>query len=275
MLRSYLYLFDKPNLNSMVSKIFLNHQITAVFILFITASISGQTVEQKAGEILNKYQAATVVLTIKSVVKASGSGVALPAREQQSRTLGVTVTDSGLIAASNSAIDASVGLVGQNVQVDGKVINVQSATTLFTSLEISYGNATTLTGTVVWKDVDADVVFIRPNKSEGKTFTKVDLNDFAVLPNVADRVVGLSRASSVFGYMPTLMLGRITGVQRGDRSYYLNTAGNSVGMPIFTIDGKPLGLTVNRVIQGKPTGILTTLSAGSINVFTGLAEKAK
>ena len=69
-------------------------------------------------------------------------------------------------------------------------------------------------------------------------------------------------------------MGRITGVFKGDRTFFVTDAGTAQGIPIFTLDGKPVGVTVVRIIDGKPSGVLGTLSAGSIQVMGDLAREA-
>ena len=237
-----------------------------------------ETVEAKARKLMENYKGALVVITAKGQLKAKTSGDPLPDREQQRRTLGVTIGDDGLVVVSNSAIDAAVGLSGQQAQMNDKVVTIQSASTEFTDVEISYGDTTLLHGKVVRQDVEADVAFILPDPAESKalnkTFDKVDLSQFAATAEAADMVVGLSRSSAVYGYMPTLVMGRITGVFKGERTFFVTDAGTAQGVPVFTLDGKPVGLTVVRIIEGQPSGVLGTLSAGSIQVMANLAREA-
>ena len=40
------------------------------------------------------------------------------------------------------------------------------------------------------------------------------------------------------------------------------------------MDGNPVGVTVVRIIDGKPSGVLGTLSAGSIQIMANLAREA-
>ena len=237
-----------------------------------------KTVEEQARALVEQYKPAMVVVTVKGKLEATTSGAPLPSRDQQRRTLGVTVADNGLIVVSNAAIDASVGLTGQKARVDDKVVQIKTAKTIFSEIEISYGDSTLLHGEVVRQDVDADVAFIRPDIAEAKAlkkavFPKVDLTTFAATAQPADRVVGLSRSSAVYGYMPTLVLGRITGVYKGDRTFFVTSAGTAQGIPVFTLEGKPVGITVVRIVDGKPSGVLGTLSAGSIQVLANLVNK--
>ena len=63
--------------------------------------------------LLDKYKDALVVVTAESTVVTMTDGAPLPTKAQQRRTLGTTVFPNGLIVCSNSALDASVGLVQQ------------------------------------------------------------------------------------------------------------------------------------------------------------------
>ncbi len=257
----------------------MNHFVKTIFLAAAVFSasilVNAQSPEEQARALLEKYKPTLVVLTVKGTIVTTTNGDPLPQKEQQRRTLGMTVGDNGLIAVSNSAIDSAVGLAGQKAQIGDKVVTINTAKTEFADIEISYGDGSVLHGKVVKQDVNADVAFVLPDAAEAKalkkTFVKVDLSQFAATAAAADQVVGLSRSSSVFGYMPTLNMGRITGVFKEDRTWFVNTAGNSQGMPIFTLDGKPVGMTVVRVVDGQPTGILATLSAGSIQVMANLA----
>ncbi len=233
---------------------------------------------------MEKYKGSLVVVTAESVVVTTTDAEPLPTKSQKRRTLGTTVFPNGLIVCSNSALDASVGLVQQKVRIQGKdgktkVVTVASAKSEFAKVEISYGDAVVLPGRVIAQRPEIDLAFVLPDaaaaKKLGKTFTAVDLSKFATTAKPADVVVGLSRSSAVYSYMPTVIMGHITGVFTGDRTYYVTTAGTAQGIPVFTLEGSPIGVTLERIVEGKRSGILGTLSAGSIQVMANLAmEKA-
>jgi len=244
----------------------------------VTAGRAQESDAEKARNLLEQHKGALVVVTAKGELEATTSGDPLPAREQQRRTLGVTIGDDGLVVVSNSAIDPSLGLTGQQAQLDDAVVTIREAKMNFTGVEISYGDSSLLNGKVVRQDVEADLAFILPDRAEAtalnKTFQKVDLSQFAATAQAADQVVGLSRSSAVYGYMPTVVMGRITGVYQGDRTFFVTDAGTAQGIPVFTLDGKPVGVTVVRIVDGNPSGVLGTLSAGSIQVMANLAREA-
>ena len=124
-----------------------------------------ETVEVRARKLLEQYKSSLVVITAKGMLKAKTTGEPLPDRDQQRRTLGVTVGDDGLIVVSNSAIDASVGLAGQQAKMEESVVTIQSATTTFSDVEISYGDSVLIHGKVVRQDMEADVAFIMPDQA--------------------------------------------------------------------------------------------------------------
>ncbi len=251
--------------------------VAACIAMAAASSVTAQSIEESARALAEKYKSSLVVVTVKGKLLASGPAGSLPERDQSRRTLGVTIADNGLIVVSNTAIDAAVGLSGQQAQVDGKVVKINTAKTTFSDVEISYGDSTLIHGKVVRQEVEADVAFILPDVAEAKalkktSFDKVDLTQFAAAAQQADQVISLSRSSAVYGYMPTVSIGRITGVYKGDRTFFVTTAGTAQGLPVFTADGKPVGITVMRIVKGKPSGVLGTLSAGSIQVMANLAK---
>ena len=236
--------------------------------------VAQDDVGASARELLEANKGSLVVVTIEGRLTTTTDGDPLPDQQQQRRTLGVTIRPTGLIVISNAAVDPSVGLTGQKARLGEKVVTIQTAKTNFEKVEISYGDSTVLPGTVIGQDVDADVAFIMPDQEVaerlGKTFDHVDLGN-AALSKAADNVVGLSRSSSAYGYMPTVIVGRVTGVYNGDRRYFVTTAGTAQGIPIFAMDGTVVGITLERIIDDKRSNILGTLAAGSIQILADLA----
>jgi hypothetical protein len=86
-------------------------------------------------------------------------------------------------------------------------------------------------------------------------------------------VIGLSRSSLAFEFMPTVLVGRVTGIYRGlDRTFFVTSVGTAHGVPVFALDGSPVGITLERIGKdGKRTGLLGTLSAGSVQLTAKLA----
>ncbi|MEZ5430306.1 MAG: hypothetical protein R3F31_03830 [Verrucomicrobiales bacterium] len=261
--------------------------LTAGAFIQLPSTASAQAVDagEAARSMLEKYKGTMVVVSVKGLLKASGGGKSLPDQPQLRRTLGTVVAENGMVVVSNAAIDASVGLTGKKAKNGEEVVTIEGVKTEFEAAEVAYGDGTAIKARVIRQDADADVAFLLPDpadaKAKGKeSFTMIDLKDFASSAKVGDEVVGLSRASEVYGYIATVIVGRITGVFNppgtGDRTYYITTAGTAQGIPIFTLDGKLVGVTLERIVQGERTGILVPLPASSLSIMANLAlESAK
>jgi len=252
----------------------------SVFVLTFTPLIgSAQDAGESARALVEKHKAALVVISASGKLQTTTSGDPLPEQPQVRRTLGVTIDSSGLIVVSNYAIDASIDFIGQRAKHEEKVVNIVSAKMEFTKVEISYGDSTRIPGKVVLQRPEADLAFIMPDagvakRLEKSDFTYVDLAAFSSDVKIADEVVGLSRSSLAFDFMPTVLVGRVTGLFRGDRTFYVTSVGTAHGVPVFALDGSPVGVTLERIKDGKRTGLLGTLSAGSVQVQAKMALDA-
>ncbi|MCP5541568.1 MAG: hypothetical protein H7A52_15610 [Akkermansiaceae bacterium] len=244
---------------------------------FPQSASAQDAVGEAARGLLEKYKLALVVVTVDGRLQAVTDGDPLPDREQQRRTLGVTIRDNGLIAISNASVDPAVGLEGQKARMGDKVVTIQSAKTEFVNVEISYGDKTILPGKIIKQDVNSDIAFVLPDAGAAqaikKQFTFVDLKQAAQV-QVADEVVGLSRSSAAFFYMPTVIVGRVTAIHTSDRTFYITTAGTAQGIPIFALDGRPVGITLERILDNNRSGILGTIAAGSISIMADIALDA-
>ena len=239
---------------------------------------SAQDAGESARALIEKHKSSLVVVSIVGDLETTTSGDPLPPQKQVRLTLGVTVDASGLVVVSNYAIDASGDLVGQRAKHDDKVVDIMAAKMKFSKIEISYGDSTKIPGKVVLQRPEQDLAFIMPDAGIAKALDKqrfsfVDLSAFTTGVRQADEVVGLSRSSMAFEFMPTVLVGRVTGIYRGlDRTFFVTSVGTAHGVPVFALDGSPVGITVERIGKdGKRTGLLGTLSAGSVQLTAKLA----
>ena len=266
-----------------------NFQLSAVASLalaFAALVVAPQaSAQQDAGEsaraLIEKHKAALVVVSAVGELVTTTSADPLPPQKQVRRTLGVTIDPSGLVVVSNYSIDASQDLQGQRAKHNDKVVDIISAKMKFSKIDISYGDSTKIAGKVVLQRPEQDLAFIMPDaavaQALGKSkFSHVDLSAFTTGVRQADQVVGLSRSSMAFEFMPTVLVGRVTGIYRGlDRTFFVTSVGTAHGVPVFSLDGSPVGITLERIGKdGKRTGLLGTLSAGSVQLNAKLALDA-
>jgi hypothetical protein len=187
---------------------------------------------------------------------AARPGLNLPEREDKVRADGTVVDGNGLVVVSLSAIDPSRLIDGREGNSPMGPIKVDASATI-KELEIILGDGTEIPATMVFKDSDLDLAFVRPKadapEAKGVTFDPIDLAA-AGTSQVADYTVSVTRLEDLFNNDPAMMPGQVSAVIERPRPFYLGT--NVVrGCPMFTLDGKLLGIGVVRMSKTQGQGM--------------------
>jgi hypothetical protein len=183
-------------------------------------------------------------------------GLTLPEREDKVRADGTVVDADGLVVLSSSAIDPSRLIDGREANSPQGPIKVDASATI-KELEIILGDGTEIPATMVFKDDDLDLAFVRPQadapEAKGVTFDPIDLA-VAGKCQVADYTVSVTRLEELFNNDPAMMPGQVSAVIEKPRPFYLGT--NVVrGCPMFTLDGRLLGIGVVRLSKTQGQGM--------------------
>lgn len=241
----------------------------------------GQSIPDAARDIYQDYQDALAVVTARCQIEFTTDKGSLPDQEQSTQTLGTVIHPKGLVVVSNSALDLSVGMKGQRGRAAGteEFVTVTKAEASFPEIQINLADGSEYTATRIQQNVDLDLAFLLINPkqvAERKTpLVYVDLSRKVSEGSlsIADPVVSLSRSSSVYRHIPTVTPGYVTAISKREEStFYITSAGAAQGVPVFDLQGRFAGITVQRVIEDQRTGVLGTLAAGMVN---SLAELAK
>lgn len=232
-----------------------------------------------AREVYTNHQDALVVITAISTIHFTTDGAPLPTQDRKAQTLGTIISKKGLIMISNSAIDQAVGMVGNRGRPAGSEgwVTVQSAQSRFQEIQVNLSDGSEFHATKVDEDIELDVAFLLLDQNQvakrAEPLPFVDLSNKITEGDVsiADEVIGLSRSSPVYAYIPSVIPGYITAISKRNVTYYITTAGTAQGIPIFSLDGKFVGLTVQRIIDGKRTNLLGTLGGGTVKSMADLA----
>ena len=180
-------------------------------------------------------------------ISADRPGMNAPEREEKVRADGTIIDDRGLVVLSLSGIDPSRLVDGREVNTPSGPVKVAATATL-KEIEIILGDGTEIPATLVFKDEDLDLAFLRPKadapEARGAAFAPIDLAD-AGTAQVADYTVSVARLEELFNNDPALMPGQLTAVIERPRPFFVAT--NVVrGCPMFTLDGKLLGIGIMR-----------------------------
>lgn len=213
-------------------------------------SRADEPVPARARKVFEQNRESIVKVTAVAQIRLSAAarpGLNLPEREDKVRTDGTLVDDQGLVVLSLSAIDPSRLIDGREANSPMGPIKVDASATL-KELEIILGDGTEIPASLVFKDDDLDLAFVRPKadaaEARGVAFDPVDLADSGAV-QVADYTVSVIRLEDLFNNDPALMPGQISAVLERPRPFLLAT-NVARGCPMFTLDGKLLGIGIMR-----------------------------
>lgn len=243
-------------------------------------SFADKATTQAARKVYQQHQDSLVVITAICNISFTTDSESLPNQERRTQTLGTIIDSKGLIVLSNSALDPSVGMIGQRGRPVGSetdFVTVTRAEARFPEIQINLSDGSEYNAALIDKDVDLDLAFLRINQkqlAERKSelpFVNISNRITEGEISIADEVIGLSRSSPVYAYIPSVIPGYVTAISKRDYTFYISTAGTAQGIPLFALNGKFIGITVQRIVEGKRTNLLGTLSAGTVKTMADLA----
>lgn len=186
------------------------------------------------------------VVGVSAVLKIQMSGMgASRAQEQKIEGLGTVIDPSGLTVVSYSAIDPTSMMRNLQVMVGGQRQKLDAKTD-FSDVKIRLADGTERPAKLVLKDPELDLAFIQPEAVEGADpYSYVDLKQ-AGKASLMDTVVSLGRLGKNLDRSSTIELHRIGAEVQKPRKFYVVSNAPGLGLPVFLLDGKVLGICLLR-----------------------------
>jgi hypothetical protein len=170
---------------------------------------------------------------------------------ESAQELGATIIDpSGLVVCSLSEVDPSQHIERMVAKEDYRYERE------ITDLRILLADGREIPAKVALRDLDLDLAFIRPSEELPEQVPAVDLEEDAKR-EILDEVVVMSRLGQVGNRRALTVLDRVTAVVEKPRTLYVlgvNAYMWSLGCPVFTPEGKVVGITVMRVMPTADAG---------------------
>lgn len=235
-------------------------------------------VSSAARSLYQAHQDALVVVTAQVTVKFETKEGTLPDQKQTAQTLGTIIDKRGLVILSHSALDLSMGMVGQRGRAAGSdaFVEVTRATAVFEAIQVNLADSTVYHAALIDRRPELDLAFLLLDESElqrrSNGLPALDLGKSSEGVSIGDQVIGLARASSVYGYIPTVVPMYISAISKRDPTFYITTVGAAQGMPIFNQSGVFVGLTLQKILDGRPSGVLGVLEAKAVTQRVELAK---
>jgi len=214
----------------------------ALALIAIASPGRAQGIAERGRELVTKRSDA--VVTVKLAMKVRMSMEGREQEEESTSEITATMIDpSGLAVCALSEADPTSAI--------GHMMGEDSETKFqidVTDTKVRLADGTELPAKIVLRDKDLDLAFIRVNQPPAKPLTAVDLA--AAAPSDAmEEVFVLNRMGEVGNRMPAILVDRIVGVIKKPRVMYVpGPVGqySNLGCPVFTPEGKVVGIIVNR-----------------------------
>ncbi|MCX8107291.1 MAG: hypothetical protein N3G20_00650 [Verrucomicrobiae bacterium] len=233
-----------------------------------------------ARSLLEKNKEAVVwVSAVARMTFQSGDSTPLPVnipdREQEFEANATVLDSTGLTVTALSALDPTREITGREINTSSGRVTLEASAVL-KEARIIMADGTEVPADVVMKDVDLDLVFLKPKPESKETkqvaFKPIDLK-LQSTAEVSDEVVSLSRSDEVLNRQPAVHRGQVVCVTRKPRVFYRVTGANP-GCPTFALDGKVLGIAVNRIMKDK-NPVTVVLPAQDVMEIAEQAREAK
>ena len=231
------------------NKKFMGFIAISIAILIFKSSINFARADEEAlagKEIIKKWE--KVVATVKIVIKYKMivEGREMNKSESKIETIGTIIDPSGLVVLSLSATDPFKLLSHMDMDINDK--NKFKLESEITDLKIRLYDGKELPAKIVLRDNDLDLAFIRPVAKLPESIPSIDLSN-DIKPEILERIIILSRLSSIGNWDTLISLSRIGAIITKPRTLYiteLSSIGGKVGCPVFSLDGKVVGIIVLR-----------------------------
>ncbi len=201
-------------------------------------------------EVGKKWQDAIVNVRVSLKVRMSMGGREVQSMDDTVETVATVIDPSGLTVLSLTTLDPGAmmsRMMGAATTGDQKMQIVSEPS----DVRIRLADGRELPATIVLRDQDLDLAFIRPTAKPSAPLTAVNLSD-AGRPAVLDDVVVLSRLGRVGGWAPAAVLYSVGAIIEKPRTFFVLNGAAGTGTPAFLASGKLVGLlTIRQVDPGR------------------------
>lgn len=230
----------------------------------IVASLADEAAEtQTAKEILKRHQDAVIWVSAVLKTQMTGMGVQFGhGQEQKAEALGTIIDPSGLTVVSYSMLDMMSMFSDFSVSMDGEQEKIGSKSQ-FSDVKMRLADGTEIPAKLVLRDPDLDLAFLLPEKKEGEKlpiFSSIKL-ETAPKAEVLDKLITLARLGKALDCQPLVAVSRISAVVKKPRTFYVTSEMTGLGTPVFTLNGKVLGISLMRKAP-KSAGMAAMMAGG-------------
>jgi S1-C subfamily serine protease len=197
------------------------------------------------------------VVTVKLALKQSMSfGGRDSKTEMKTETTGTVIDPSGLTVVSLMTTDpgsAMKDVYARAMSARGGDASQLKFDSELSDVKIVLPDGTEIPAEVVLRDKDLDLAYLRPSEKPAEPLAFIDLKRDGKA-QILDEVIVVNRLSQAANRATAVSIGRIEAIIEKPRTFYLLGQamwGYALGAPVFSVDGKLLGLLFLRAAKAQ------------------------
>ena len=209
--------------------------------------------------LVKRYADAIVGVELVVTIKVKVGDREMPPREQRLEINGTVISPTGLTVTTLAGVDPQVQFDAMRSSQTGsrgaELVGVD-----FKEVKLRLADGKEVPARFVLKDADLDLAFMAPEESEPqREFAHVKLED-AAEGVVLGNYFFVARASKSLQRAPLVRASEVLGIVDKPRRFYLLTE-QSVGTPMFDLEGRVLGISLQHFANGRPSGTVVLPAA--------------
>jgi S1-C subfamily serine protease len=217
-----------------------------VVLLLVGGTAHAQDHRAAARELVKKWQDAVVNVRVVVKLRMSMGGREVRASDDTVEAIGTVIEPGGLTVVSLGSINPGgmmTKLMGAGAGTEGVEISSEP-----TDVKLRLSDGRELQATIVLRDEDLNIAFLRPTTAPDKPLVAINLADGAQ-PAMLDEVIVFGRLGRVGGWVPAAALREIGAIILKPQTFFV-LAGEAagVGTPAFLPNGKIVGVLTLRQI---------------------------
>lgn len=205
-----------------------------------------------ARAVVRQWQGAIVNVRVVLKTRMSMGGREMQSADDAVDAVGTVIDPSGLTVLSLGTLNPAAmmnRIMGSNAGSGDDRVEISSEPS---DLKIRLPDGRELPATIVLRDEDLDLAFIRPTVPPPSPLVALNLADSA-RPELLDELLVLTRLGRVGGWAPSAALSEVSAIIERPRTFFvLGDQSGATGTPAFSASGKVVGLvTIRQVDVGR------------------------
>ncbi|MBI4691800.1 MAG: trypsin-like peptidase domain-containing protein [Nitrospirae bacterium] len=243
--------------------------VVLIFLLFTGTSAWSREDMEDSKKVIDKWNDAVITVKVVSKFRVIVEGREVNKGENEAEAIATVIDPSGLAVLSNSTIDpARVYTEIVKAKAGREGMSKFSMDTEVSDIKMLMPDGAEIPAKVVLKDSDMDMAFIMPVAKPDRPIKALDLSKEAST-DILDNILILSRLGRVAGRVPSISMHRVEAIIKKPRTFYVidqNILDGKLGSPVFSTDGKVIGIFLLRVVEsGQKSSLISNLLG--INTF--------